>query len=201
MALEAPFRTVPMTLYTEQYVVRGAIETQQHRVTDILNEADQPFLVLEAVSLEELGSSDAPTRAEFAQINLGSILFAVSLQAVEPVRGLRTLKVATRAFVSIPPFRVIGTVHLLPERNLRDSLADPRTPFIPVTDAVFWSDRLQPGRQHAAMVAVNQARAQILAPYDEDDPPGLAGRAAPSAMPTRLPSVPGGAEPPGTGSA
>ena len=189
-----------MTLYTEQYVVRGAIETHEHRVTDILNEADQPFLVLEAVSLEELGSSDAPTRAEFAQITLGSILFAVSLQAVEPARGLRTLKVAARAFVSIPPFRVIGTVHLLPERTLRDSLADPRTPFIPVTDAVFWSDRLQHGRQHAAMVAVNQARAQILAPYDEDDPAGLAGRAAPSAVPTRLPSVPGGAEPPGTGS-
>ena len=189
-----------MTLYTEQYVVRGAIETREHRVTDILNEADQPFLVLEAVSLEEFGFSDVPTRAEFAQVNLGSILFAVSLHAVEPARGLRTLKVAARAFISIPPFRVIGTVHLLPERSLRDSLADPRTPFIPVTDAVFWSDRLQPGRQHAAMVAVNQARAQILAPYDEDDPPGLAGRAAPSARPTRLPSLPGGAEPPTAGS-
>jgi hypothetical protein len=200
MALDAPIRTVPMTLYTEQYVVRGAIETHEHRVTDILNEADQPFLVLEAVSLEELGSSDAPTRAEFAHITLGSILFAVSLQAVEPARGLRTLKVAARAFVSIPPFRVIGTVHLLPERTLRDSLADPRTPFIPVTDAVFWSNRPQHGRQHAAMVAVNQARAQILAPYDEDGPPGLAGRAVPSALPTWLPSAPGGAEPPGTGS-
>src|ERR1700690_539240 len=139
MALAAPIRTVPMTLYTEQYVVRGVIETREHRVTDILNEAEQPFLVLEAVSLEELGFSDVPTRAEFAQVSLGSILFAVSLQAVEPARGPRTLKVGPRAFVSIPPFRVIGTVHLLPERNLRDSLADPRTPFIPVTDAVFWS--------------------------------------------------------------
>lgn len=189
-----------MTLYTEQYVVRGVIETREHRVTDILNEAEQPFLVLEAVSLEELGFSDVPTRAEFAQVSLGSILFAVSLQAVEPARGLRTLKVGTRAFVSIPPFRVIGTVHLLPERNLRDSLADPRTPFIPVTDAVFWSDRLQHGRQHAAMVAVNQARAQILTPYDEQDPPGPAGRAALSTLPTRLPSVPGSAEPPKAGS-
>ncbi len=200
MALDAPTRTVPLTLYTELYVVRGAIETREHRVTDILNEADQPFLILEAVLLEEFGSGEVPKRAEFAQVNLSSILFAVSLQAVEPARGLRTLKVTARAFVSIPPFRVIGTVHLLPERNLRDSFANPRAPFIPVTDAAFWSDQVQHGRQHAAMVAVNQARVQILTPYVEDDSAGPARPAASSASPTRLPTGPGGTEPPTRGS-
>jgi hypothetical protein len=200
MALEAPIRTVPMTLYTELFVVRGAIQTRQHRVTDILNNADRPFLVLEEVSLEEFGSNDLPTRAEFAQVNLGSILFAVSLQAVEPIRGLRTPKVSERAFVSIPPFRVIGTVHLLPERSLRDSLAELKAPFVPVTDAVFWSDGLGEDRQGAAMVAVNHARAQILAPYREVDPPSRIGRAGPSAAPTRLPGVPDEREPPAPGS-
>jgi hypothetical protein len=159
-----------MTLYTEQFVVRGAIQTRQHRVTDILNEATQPFLVLEGVSLEELGSTDLPTRAEFAQVTLASILFAVSLQAVDPIRELRTLKIPLRALVSIPPFQVIGNVHLLPERSLRDPLAELQAQFVPVTDAVFWSDRLGAGRESAAMVAINQARAQILAPYREMDP-------------------------------
>jgi len=190
MTFEAPMRNVPMTLYTEQFVVRGAIQTRQHRVTDILNDADQPFLVLEEVSLEEFGSKELPTHAEFAQVNLASILFAVSLQAVEPMRELRTPKVTERALVSIPPFRVIGHVHLLAERSLRDSLVELQAQFVPVTDAVFWSERLGEGRQNAAMVAVNHARAQILAPYREVDPwAGIVG-ASPSASPIRLPGAP-----------
>lgn len=189
MTFEAQMRTVPMTLYTEQFIVRGAIQTRQHRVTDILNDADQLFLVLEDVTLEEFGSRELPTRAEFAQVNLGSILFAVSLQAVEPIRELRTPKVSERALVSIPPFRVIGHVHLLAERSLRDLLAELQAPFVPVTDAVFWSDRLGEGRQSAAMVAVNQARAQILAPYREVNPWAGIGSASPAASPRRLPGV------------
>ena len=200
MAFEAVIRTVPMTLYTELFVVRGAIQTRQHRVTDILNGAEQAFLVLEDVSLEEFGSSDLPTRADFAQVNLGAILFAVSLQAVEPVSGLRRPKISERALVSIPPFRVIGNVHLLPERSLRDSLTELHAPFVPVTDAIFWSDRLGEGRQSAAMVAVNQARAQILAPYREVDQWTGIGAASPSAAPTRLPRGRDEPEPPAPGS-
>lgn len=195
MAFEALIRTVPMTLYTELFVVRGAIQTRQHRVTDILNGADQSFLILEEVSLEEFGSKELPTHAEFAQVNLGSILFAVSLQAVETMRELRTPKLSERALVSIPPFRVIGNVHLMPERSLRDSLAELKAPFVPVTDAVFWSDRLGEGRQSAAMVAVNQARAQILAPYREVDPWAGIGAASASESPTRLPVIPDDPEP------
>ncbi len=206
MTFEGPLRTIPMTLYTEQFIVRGAIETRQHRVTDILNEAVQPFLVLEEVSLEELGARELATRADYAQVRLASILFAVSLQAVEPIRELRTRKIAERALVSIPPFRVIGNVHLLPDRSLRDPVGGPRTPFVPVTDAVFWSDQLGAGRQHAAMVAVNQARAQILAPYREvQSGAGLeagAGRAGSgrAVAPTRMPGAPDdpGPRPPGS---
>lgn len=199
MAFELPVRLVPMTLYTELFVVRGVVQTRQHRVTDILNEADRPFLVLEDVSLEEFGSNELPTRAEFAQVNLASILFAVSLQAVEPMREFRTPKVSERALVSIPPFRVIGSVHLMPERNFRDSLAELQGPFVPVTDAVFWSDRLGEGRQSAAMVAVNQARAQIVAPYREVDPWAGIGTVGPSGSPPRVsdvPDVPDDPEPP-----
>jgi hypothetical protein len=192
-------RTVPMTLYTEQFVVRGTIQTRQHRVTDILNEAAQRFLVLEEVSLEEFGSKELPTRADYAQVNLASILFAVSLQTVEPMRELRTPKVSERALVSIPPFRVIGNVHLLSERSLRESLAELHAQFVPVTDAVFWSDRVGESRQNAAMVAVNQARAQILAPYREVNPWADLGGASPPAPPTPLPGGPDDRERPGPG--
>ena len=165
-----PLRQLPLTLYTEQLIVRGTVQTRQHRVTDILNVTDQPYLVLEDVALEEYGSADPPIRAEFAQVNLASVLFAVSLTTVEPVRELRTPKIAERALVSIPPFRVVGQVHLLPERNLRDGLSELHGAFIPVTDATFWSDRLGEARQTVAYVAVNQSRAQVFAPYHEIDP-------------------------------
>ncbi len=166
----ASLKTIPLTLYTEQFIVRGAVQTRQHRVTDILNAAEQAFLVLEDVSLEEFGSSDLPLRAEFAQVNLSAVLFAVALTTVEPMRELRTPKISERALVSIPPFRVIGHVHLMPERSLRDGLSELQGRFIPVTDASFWSDVLHEARQSAAMVAVNHERAQIVAPFREVDP-------------------------------
>jgi hypothetical protein len=163
-------RAVPMTLYTEMLVVRGTIQTLQHRVTDILNQASEPHLVLEDVSLEEYGSTDLPIRAEFAQVNLASVLFAVSLTTVEPMRELRTPKVSERALLSVPPFRIVGQVHLMPERSLRDSLAELHGNFIPVTDATFWAERVGETRQTVAFVGVNRARAQVFAPFREVDP-------------------------------
>ncbi len=172
MLFDSPLtlRAVPLTLYTEQLIVRGTINTHQHRVTDILNLTNEPHLVLEDVTIEEYGSADIPTRAEFSQVNLASVLFAVSLATVEPIRELRTPKVAERALVSVPPFRVIGQVHLMTERSLRDSLAQLQGAFIPVTDAIYWADRLGETRQAAAFLAVNRARAQVFAPYHEVDP-------------------------------
>ena len=163
-------RAVPMTLYTEMLVVRGTIQTLQHRVTDILNQASEPHLVLEDVSLEEYGSTDLPIRAEFAQVNLASVLFAVSLTTVEPMRELRTPKVSERALLSVPPFRIVGQVHLMPERSLRDSLSELHGDFIPVTDATFWAERVGETRQTVAFVGVNRARAQVFAPWREVDP-------------------------------
>jgi hypothetical protein len=169
-------RAVPMTLYTEMLVVRGTIQTLQHRVTDILNQASEPHLVLEDVTLEEYGSTDLPIRAEFAQVNLASVLFAVSLTTVEPMRELRTPKISERALLSVPPFRVVGQVHLLPERSLRDSLAELHGAFIPVTDATFWAERVGEARQTVAFVGVNRARAQVFAPFREVDPWAGVGR-------------------------
>ena len=180
MLLEPPIptRAVPLTLYTEQFIVRGIVQTLQHRVTDILNQANDRYLVLEDVTLEEYASAELPTRAEFAQVNLASVLFAVSLSTVESVRELRTPKVAERALISVPPFRVVGQVHLLPDRSLRDSLSELQGSFIPVTDATFWSERLGEVRQTVAYIAVNHDLAQFFAPFRETDPWAGVGRPA-----------------------
>jgi hypothetical protein len=72
--------------------------------------------------------------------------------------------------ISIPPFRITGRIHLLPERDLREALSELTGRFLPVTDATYWSDTVGEARNTAPMVAVNHARAQILAPHREADP-------------------------------
>ena len=53
---------VALTLYTDAFVVRGTIRTRQRRLTDILNEADEPFLVVSAATVDEYGAHNIAVR-------------------------------------------------------------------------------------------------------------------------------------------
>jgi hypothetical protein len=161
---------VPMTLFTDAFVIKGTVRTRQGRITDLLNNDDEDFIVLEDAVVDEFGSRSQAVRSEFAQVNLHAVLFAVADTTVEPRPDLRTPKVSEQALISIPPFRIIGRIHVLPERDLHDALRDLTGRFIPVTEAVFWSDTVGEARTSAPMVAFNHRRAQILAPHREVDP-------------------------------
>lgn len=174
---------VQLTLYTDAFIIRGSLVTRQRRVTDMLNNAEDKFLVLGEVTSDEYGSRGDTIRAEYAQINLASVLFAVADTAVETPPELRTPKVAEEALISVPPFKVTGHIHVMPERNLREALTELTGKFLPVTDAAYWSDKVGEARQVAALVAVNHERAQILAPHQFVDPWADVGRpAAPAAL-------------------
>jgi hypothetical protein len=160
-----------LTLYTDALIARGAVRTRHRRVTDILNLADEAFLVLEDVTVEEFGDPGQPIRAEYAQINLDAVLFAVANTPVEPSAEMRQPKDPRVAIISIPPFKVVGTIHLMRTGgDLRGALHELTGRFLPVTDAMFWADRVGEARQRALLVAVNHRRAQILAPHREVDP-------------------------------
>jgi hypothetical protein len=178
-------RPVALTLYTDSYVVRGTVRTRQKRVTDILNRSDEDFLVVEGVVVDPLGSHGEVIRADFAQVNLATVLFAVSDVPVETTPELRTPKSQQSALVTVPPFTVTGDIHLLPDRDLRFALEELTGRFIPVTDATYWSDVVGEPRTTAMVVAVNHARAQILAPHRVVDPwTGLAAEAPATDEPT-----------------
>ena len=175
---------VELTLYTDALITRGWVRTRQHRVTDILNLADQPFLILEDAVVEEMGDRGQPIRTDIAQINLDSVLFAVADMPVEPSPELRTAKTPRDAIVSVPPFRITGTIHLLPnETSLREALTELQGRFIPVTNATYWSDRLGEARRTSLLVAVNHRRTQIMAQHQEADPWAGLGAPAPSVPP------------------
>lgn len=170
MGIAGQAQRVSLTLFTDAHVIRGLLRTRQRRVTDMLNQAEHDFLVLHDVVLDEFGTRAASVQAEYAQVNLASVLFAVADTAVEPVPELRTPKIPEQALVSIPPFKVVGRIHLLPERDLSEALRELTGRFLPVTEATYWSDTVGEPRLTAPMVAINHARAQILAPHREVDP-------------------------------
>jgi len=163
-------RTASVTLVTDAFVVRGTIQTRHRRITDMLNTAERDFLVLEQATFDEFGSTGVAIQTDFAQVNLGAVLFGVADEPVDVTPELRVPKVSERALISIPPFTVIGHIHLMPERDLHEALDELVGRFIPVTDAIYWSDRVGEARTTALVVAVNHSRAQILAPHREVDP-------------------------------
>jgi hypothetical protein len=169
-ALGGTPQQVRLTLYTDAFVIKGSLSTRQRRVTDMLNLAEDRFLVLADVMSDEFGMRGESIRAEFAQVNLDSVLFAVVNEPVAPAPELRTPKIPEEAMISVPPFKVTGFIHLMPERSLRDALSELTGNFLPVTSATFWSDVLQEARESAELLAVNHQRAQILAPHRVSDP-------------------------------
>jgi hypothetical protein len=160
-----------LVLYTDALITRGSIRTRQHRVSDILNLSEEPFVILEDVTVDEYGSRSQPIKAAYAQVNLDAVLFAVANDQVPSMPELRTPKMPEEAIISVPPFSIVGTIHLMPmEGSLRDSLQELTGRFVPVTDATYWSERLGEARQQAALVAINHRRAHIMAPHRAVDP-------------------------------
>lgn len=159
-------RKTELTLYTDALITRGTVRTRQHRISDILNLADTPFLVLEDVTVTDLDGRGSELHVDVAQINLETVLFAVVDTRIETSPELRTPKTPHDAIVSVPPFRVTGSLHLSAgSADLREALTDLTGRFLPVTDAVFEAPSLGIGPQEAVMLAVNHQRAQILARY------------------------------------
>ena len=163
-------RAVALTLVTDAFVVHGTIQTRHRRITDMLNSAEHEFLVLTEATFDEFGSAGQAIQADFAQVNLGAVLFGVADEPVEATPELRVPKVSQRAIISIPPFTVTGHIHLMPGRGMHEALEGLVGRFIPVTEAVYWSDRVGEARKTALIVAVNHNRAQFLAPHHEIDP-------------------------------
>lgn len=160
----------PVTLFTDAYVIRGGLATRHRRLTDVLNHAEHEFLVLTDVLLDEYGAHSVAQKSDFAQVNLAAVLFAVGDAPVEASPEMLTPKISEQALISIPPFKIVGRIHLLPERHLREALQELKGRFVPVTDGSYWSETIGEARTSAPIIAFNHSRAQILAPHRVVDP-------------------------------
>jgi len=166
----APPRTLQLTMFTDAHVIRGVVTSRTRRLSDLLNEAEHEFIVVSGAVIEEYGQKGLPDRAEFAQVNLNTLLFAVTDSIVEPQPELRLVKSPEDALIIVPPFKVVGRIHVLPDRPMLEALGQLTGRFIPVTDATFWSESLREPKTAASFVAFNHARAQVLASHQAADP-------------------------------
>jgi hypothetical protein len=183
-------RPTAITLVTDNFIVRGTFQTRHRRITDMLNTAEHDFLVLEQATFDEFGSTGVVMQTDFAQVNLGAVLFGVADDPVDATPELRVPKVSERALISVPPFIVTGHIHVMAGRDLRQALDELVGRFLPVTEATYWSDRVGEARTTALVVAVNHNRAQILAPHREVDPWAGLDRSAGTGVSSETPSAP-----------
>lgn len=160
-----------LTLVTDSHIVRGTISSRLNRLTDILNQTEYDFLVVRNASLEELGERGVAARAKFAQVNLNSLLFAVADTSVDAKPEMRLPKAPEDALIIVPPFKLLGRIHILQGTDLYSALTEMTGRFIPLTDVSYWSDTAGVPRTEAQMVCFNHARAHILAQLQEADLP------------------------------
>ena len=175
---------ITLTLYTDAFVIRGTLVTRQRRVTR--HPEHRRGSVPRARRRDDRTSSGRAARRSgpsSPRSTSHAVLFAVADTKLDTPPELRTPKVAEQALISVPPFKVTGSIYLMPGHDLREALAELTGKFVPVTSAAYWSDVLGEARQTAELVAVNHDRAQILAPHVIVDPWADLGAPGPTTAP------------------
>jgi hypothetical protein len=129
---------IEVQIFTASHIVRGFIETDGDRVSDVLNLRTEPGLVIsnvEAAALPTLGKS-APLRLPRARIEKASILFAVPVEKDMTHKSIfrKANRLAYEVAAILPPFEVQGTVYLTERFEARKGMATRPEDFIPLTD-------------------------------------------------------------------
>jgi hypothetical protein len=164
----APPTLTAVRLYTEHYLVRGRISTGRGSLLEALNGAGDE-LVLEDAFFDEFASREIVGQAPFAQVNMAMVILAApDIEFDDGAEGPERAS-SDQVMIGVPPYRVTGHVELGNQRDLRKLLDRMSGRFIEVTDATFWSESLNEPRKRTRLLAVNHARAHVVAPFEERD--------------------------------
>ena len=164
----APPALTAVRLYTEHYLVRGRISTAHGSLLEALNGAGDE-LVLEDAFFDEFASREIVGQAPFAQVNMAMVILAAPDIEFDEGAEAPAGKSGDKVMIGVPPYRVTGHVELGNQRDLRQLLDRMSGRFIEVTDATFWSESLNEPRKRTSLLAVNHARAHVVAPFEERD--------------------------------
>lgn len=139
------------------------------RLFDILNNADEPFVLMREACVDvPLRSDDTPRQFDVVQVHLNTVLFAIpqggTIQAKDPLETVR--KVPTAATIAMPGFEITGNIHLLAELQPENAQILGARHYVPMTDACITSAFTKDVIWRPEVVVVNLARAVLFAPHE-----------------------------------
>lgn len=136
-------QTQRVEILTESYRVLGNLVTGPRRLSDVLNQAELPFLTLLGASATPLENAEYPPSRQTIHVSLESVRIAI------PRGGEPTLEERQRfapftyvekeiheVNVYLPPFRVTGYLPIEAGLDLAQGLARISARFLPVTNAL-----------------------------------------------------------------
>jgi len=163
-------RIVSARVFTPTSCITCDFHMRQCRLSDFLNETEEPFIMVDNVRVVCLDDAQArPRLFPYTQLNRDLIVFAIPYAGESLAEGeyekrlLYVNKQPYRVTLNAPPFLFYGNLHFIKEVGLRDALLAVRLPFLPMTDAV--AIHLPTGQRYRGdTLIVNRARIETFSP-------------------------------------
>jgi hypothetical protein len=166
-------RSVPVDVYTAAYRVSGSIETRFNRITEILNQQTGGHLTVNGATVSEHADQSATYAAPAVLVSVEEVLVMVAGDLSGSSGEMRIPKRAARAQLSIPPFRITGTIHVPIGSRPVDGLLHGTDQFMAMTDATIACGAYPALGRTAPVVALRRGRAHVLLVASEEDPDQL----------------------------
>jgi hypothetical protein len=132
---------IEVQLFTADYVIRGQIENDGERLTDVLNLKNEQGLVLldaQVASLHTLGKVP-PVRMAKTRVEKSAITLAVPIQRDLTHKSIfrKANRLAFDVVVLVPQFQIQGVIHQIERMDPRKGFTMRPEDYIPLTEAVL----------------------------------------------------------------
>ena len=163
----APVESVAVEIYTSAYRITGTIHTPFLRVAEILNQLPSTHVTIEEASIAEHAAAGSTTRAGTAHVAVDEILVMVAPGiAGQPRAEMRVQKQPATAVLSMPPLRLVGTVHVPVGSRAIDGFLNVAERFVPMTGVRLTSAAYPELDREIPILAVRRDRAQVMVVTD-----------------------------------
>ena len=164
-----PARSVHVQLFTAAYRISGTMLTRFSRVTDIMNLQPTSHMVIEGATVTEYGDPAGGIPVPHVLVSIDELLFVVVAETDAEARPeMRIAKRPVRAQVALPPFRLLGTVHVAQGSRPADGLLNVSDRFVPMTDVSVSSTAHPEISLTAPAVALQRAMAHVIVVEDDE---------------------------------
>jgi len=161
--------SMPLEVYFQSTVVRGILQTNQDRLSNylIVRQGEEVFSLKQATA-EISGRKSIKVPADEYLVYMQEVFLIADLSVEDRIQraGLHSLlikKDQSRALLSVGPYLLHGTVHLMAGTGLHDFLME-RSRFLPVTQATLID--AQEARQRTFLV--NRTKIGFISAVDHD---------------------------------